>query len=115
MKPDPVTLIAELTEQHYTVYSEGTPVTNRCEIPAAVGTIGIDPFGGCEITEVKPKCIYLTFAGEIKELRPGGSVCLSRTIEGREWSDGCTYDGIDYTLTLIWPLYAVGDIAASVN
>lgn len=109
------TIIAELTKRHYTAYSDGTPVTNRREIPAAVGTIGIDPFGGCEITEVKPDCISLTFAGEIKELRPGASVCLSRTIEGREWSDGCTYDGTDYTLTLTWPLYAVGDIAASVD
>lgn len=115
MKPDPITLIAELTKRHYTAYSDGTPVTNRREIPAAVGTISIDPFGGCEITEVKPDCISLDFAGEIKELRPGASVCLSRTIEGREWSDGCTYDGTDYTLTLTWPLYAVGDIAASVD
>ena len=115
MKPDPVTLIAELTEQHYTVYSEGTPMTSRREISAARGPLGIERFGGCEITEVKPDCIYLTFAGEIKELRPGASVCLSRTIEGREWSDGCTYDGTDYTLTLTWPLYAVGDIAASVD
>lgn len=115
MKPDPVILTARLTQQHYTVYSEGTPVTSRREISAACGPLGIEHFGGCEITEVKPDCISLTFAGEIKELRPGGSVCLSRTIEGREWSDGCTYDGTDYTLTLTWPLYAVGDISASVD
>lgn len=115
MKPDPITLIAELTKRHYTAYSDGTPVTNRREISAARGTLGIERFGGCEITEVKPDCISLDFAGEIKELRPGASVCLSRTIEGREWSDGCTYDGTDYTLTLTWPLYAVGDIAASVD
>ncbi len=115
MKPDPVILIAELTKRHYTAYSDGTPVTNRREISAARGPLGIERFGGCEITEVKPDCISLTFADEIKVLRPGGSVCLSRTIEGREWSDGCTYDGTDYTLTLTWPLYAVGDIATSAD
>ena len=109
------TIIAELTARHYTVYSDGRPVTSRQEIAACVGPVGVDRFGGCEITEVRPDCICLMFAGELKELRPGGSASFSRTVEGREWSDGCTYGGTDYTLTLTWPLYAVGDIAASVD
>ena len=97
------TIIDELTARHYTVYTDGNPATTCHEITAAVGSIGIDPFGGCEITEVRPDCVTLTFAGETKELKPGGSVRFSRTIKGREWSDGCTYDGTDYTLNLSWP------------
>ena len=46
---------------------------------------------------------FLSQSGEAPQtLTPGGSLHFSAEIEGREWSDGCVYDGDEYSMTISW-------------
>lgn len=72
------------------------------DIIAKRGRLGIDGFWNYEITSIKQDCITIEFYDEKYEVRPGQPLSLYKEIEGREWSDGCVYDGDDYKLELTW-------------
>lgn len=97
---EPITLTAVLTTNHWTVYSDGHPTSQTMTIPAVPGRLPIEPFSGCTVESVADGTVTLRYCEKKYELRPGDQVRLSRSVEGREYSDGCIYDGYDYTLTL---------------
>jgi hypothetical protein len=72
------------------------------DIVAKLGPLGIDGFWSYEITSIKEDCITIEYYNEKYEVRPDQPLHLSKEIEGREYSDGCVYDGDDYSLELTW-------------
>lgn len=72
------------------------------DIVAKRGRLNIDGFWSYEITSVQHDCITIEFYDEKYEVRPDQPLHLYKEIEGREYSDGCVYDGDDYSLELTW-------------
>ena len=70
---------------------------------AELGDLKFIGFGSMKIARIEKNCITLTrWDKDTYQLTPGETLKLSDTIEGREWSDGCVYDGDDYKLELTW-------------
>lgn len=67
-----------------------------------LGALSFIGFGNVKITSIKKDCITLTRYGKTFLLKPGEQVSFFAEIEGREWSDGCVYDGTEYKLVLTW-------------
>ena len=86
----------------WTVYSDGDWEYKEEDIVAKRGRLNIDGFWGYEITSIKRACITIEYYERKYELRPDQPLHLYNEIEGREHSDGCAYDGDDYSLELIW-------------
>jgi len=86
----------------WTVYSDGKWEYKEEDIMAKRGRLNLDGFWGYEITSIKRDCITIEYYDKKYELRPDKPLHLSVEIEGREYSDGCVYDGDDYSLTLTW-------------
>ena len=60
-------------------------------------------FSNLEVARMEKNCLTLTRRGEKTFLlKPGETLHFSAEIEGREWSDGCVYDGDSYTLDVTW-------------
>ena len=72
------------------------------DIQAKLGCLNVDGFWSYEITSIKEDCITIEYYGKKYELRPDHPLHLYKEIEGDEYSDGCVYDGDDYTLDLSW-------------
>ena len=72
------------------------------DMQAKLGPLNIDGFWSYEITSIKKDCITIEYYQEKYELRPDKPLHLSKEIEGHEYSDGCVYDGDDYSLELTW-------------
>lgn len=72
------------------------------DIQAKLGCLNIDGFWSYEITSIKEDCITIEFYGKKYELRPDHPLNLYNEIEGDEYSDGCVYNGDDYSLELTW-------------
>ncbi len=72
------------------------------DIVAKLGRLGIRGFWSYEVTSIKADCITIEFYEEKYEIHPDKPLHIYNEIEGREWSDGCVYDGDDYSLELTW-------------
>ena len=72
------------------------------DMPAKLGRLNIDGFWSYEITSIKKDCITIGYYNKEYELCPDKPLHLSNEIEGHEYSDGCVYDGDDYSLELTW-------------
>lgn len=72
------------------------------DMEAKLGELGLVGFN-IHIARIENGCITLTRYGNPYLLTPGQTLNFSAEIEGREWSDGCVYDGDDYTLAITWP------------
>ena len=97
-----ITLHVKSGHKSWTVYSDGEWEYNEEDIVAKLGQLNIDGFWSYEITSIKKDCITIEYYNEKYELRPDNPLHLSKEIEGHEYSDGCVYDGDDYSLTLTW-------------
>ena len=97
-----ITLHVKSGHKSWTVYSDGEWEYNEEDIVAKLGQLNIDGFWSYEITSIKKDCITIEYYNEKYELRPDKPLHLSKEIEGHEYSDGCVYDGDDYSLTLTW-------------
>lgn len=86
----------------WTAYSDGEWEYNEEDIQAKLGRLNLDGFWGYEITSIKKDCITIEYYDKTYEVRPDKPLHLSKEIEGREWSDGCVYDGDEYSLELTW-------------
>ena len=86
----------------WSVYSDGEWEYHEEDFVAKRGRLNFDGFWGYEITSIKPECIIIEYYDKKYELRPDKPLRLSKEIEGREYSDGCVYDGDDYSLELTW-------------
>lgn len=95
-------LHAKCGHKSWTVYSDGDWKYKEEDIKAQRGRLNLDGFWGYEITSIKQDCITIEHYDEKYEVRPGHPLQLYKEIEGDERSDGCVYDGDDYSLTLTW-------------
>lgn len=97
-----LTLRAEYGELHWSVYSDGSTRWKDIPLAAVPGFLSVDHFRGYEISEVTPEHITLRCGEREQILRPGETVILTRSVDGREWSDRCVYDGNTYLLKITW-------------
>ena len=71
------------------------------------------PFSGfmdISIVRIEKDRITLTnHYGNVKELHPGENIHYTAAIKGQEWSDGCVYDGDEYSLDLTWIDIVIGN------
>lgn len=97
-----ITLHVKSGHKSWSTYSDGEWKYNEEDIVAKLGRLNIDGFWSYEIISIKKDCITIGYNDKKYELRPDKPLHLSKEIEGREWSDGCVYDGDNYSLTLTW-------------
>ena len=88
--------------KHWSAYSDGDWKYNEEDIQAKLGRLNLDGFWGYEITSIKKDCITIEYYDKKYEVRPDKPLHLSKEIEGHEYSDGCVYDGDNYSLELTW-------------
>lgn len=88
--------------KHWTAYSSGNWKYNEYDIEAKLGTLDIDGFWNYEITEITKDAITISFYRATYILTPDQPLHLFKSIDGDEYSDGCVYDGDDYSVDLTW-------------
>ena len=100
--PAPIILHAKYGCKEWSVSSSGEWEWKESDIEAALGVLPFIGFGNVKIARIEQDCITLTRYDEKFLLKSGQTVSFYAEIEGREWSDGCVYDGTDYQLLLTW-------------
>lgn len=99
----PIMLHANYGHSRWSISSSGKWKYEESDFEAKLDRLPFIGFGDINIARIEKDCITLTdYNGNVKELHPGESLHYSAEIEGREWSDGCVYDGDDYSLELTW-------------
>ena len=89
--------------RHWTVYTRGEWEYETIERVYKLGDIlQIDGFYGYKITEISDVRIVIEFYEEKYILTHDEPIHMFSEIEGREWSDGCVYDGDDYSTDVTW-------------
>lgn len=100
---EPVMLHARHGHSSWSISSQGAWKHEECDFEAKLERLPFSGFGDINIARIEKDCITLTdYYGNVKTLRRGETVRYTAEIEGREWSDGCVYDGDDYSLELTW-------------
>jgi hypothetical protein len=97
-----IMLHAKTGHKKWTVYSDGEWKYQENDIEAKLGKLGIDGFWNYEMTKITKEAITISFYDKTFTLTPGQPLNLRQSIEGDERSDGCVYDGDDYSLELTW-------------
>ena len=82
----------EWEEQEFTLKAEKGPL----KLPVYCCRVAIEKITDHEI-------VVSQSHETTKILTPGDSIHFSAEIEGREWSDGCVYDGDEYNMRISWP------------
>ena len=99
----PVVLHARHGHSSWSISSQGGWKHEEKDFEAKLDRLPFSGFGDIKIARIEKDCVTLTdYYGNVKTLRPGETVRYTAEIEGREWSDGCVYDGDDYSLELTW-------------
>ena len=99
----PVMLHARHGHSAWSISSQGGWKHEEKDFEAKLDRLPFSGFGDIKIARIEKDCVTLTdYYGNVKTLRPGETVRYTAEIEGREWSDGCVYDGDDYSLELTW-------------
>lgn len=100
---EPIILYARHGHSSWSISSEGEWKYEDSDFEAKLDRLPFSGFGDINIARIEKDCITLIdYYGNVKTLHPGETVRYTATIEGREWSDGCVYDGDDYSLDLTW-------------
>jgi len=103
-----VKLHVEIGHRSYTAYSEGKWKYEEFDTEVQEDqALGIEGFWNYEVTKVCKDSVTITFCDEEYVLTHDKPLHLYKDIEGREWSDGCVYDGDEYSAELTW--LATGD------
>ena len=87
---------------HWSISGEGEWEYTEEERVAQLGKLNVRGFWNYEIIRLTKDLIVISFYEEKYYLRPDQPVRLYKEIEGREYSDGCVYDGDDYKLEITW-------------
>ncbi len=99
----PVILHARHGHSSWSISRQGEWKYEEKDFEAKLDRLPFTGFGDINIARIENDCITLTdYSNNVKELHPGETVHYTAEIEGREWSDGCVYDGDDYSLALTW-------------
>ena len=100
---EPITLHAHHGHSSWSISSRGEWKYKDSDFEAKLDRLPFSGFGDIRIARIEKDCITLAdYDGNVKTLHPGETVHYTAEIEGREWSDGCVYDGDDYSLALTW-------------
>ena len=67
-----------------------------------LGSLPFSGFFSYNVVRIQKNCITIQTGEGTKLILPGSEVQYYAEIEGREWSDGCVYDGDEYVLRLTW-------------
>ena len=67
-----------------------------------LGSLPFIGFLSYKVVRIQKNCITIQTCEGTKLILPGSEVQYYEEIEGREWSDGCVYDGDEYKLRLTW-------------
>lgn len=98
----PVILHACHGHSEWSISHQGDWEYEESDIEAKLGSLDFIGFGDIKVARIEQNCITLTQGSNSYLLTPGEQLNFSAEIEGREYSDGCVYDGDDYKLTLAW-------------
>ena len=101
---EPITLHARHGHQSWSVGGSGDWEYEESDVVVELGRLGVFiGFGSLKVERIEKNCITLSYHGsETHLLTPGDTLRFYAEIEGREWSDGCVYDGDDYSLVITW-------------
>lgn len=99
-------IMLHIVWQHgeWETYSDTKTEKKEFTVKAAKGPLQLPVFScRVDIEKITDHEIVFSQSGEAPQtLTPGGSLHFSAEIEGREWSDGCVYDGDEYSMTIHW-------------
>ena len=95
-------LHARYGQKHWSIGSDGEWEWEEKDFEATLGSLGFIGFGNVKIARIEQGRITLTRYDSTELLTPEKNVSFYAEIEGREYSNGCVYDGDDYQLILTW-------------
>ena len=106
-EPNPATGTIILHARHghssWSISRQGDWKYEESDFEAKLSRLPFLGFGDISIVRIEKDRLTLTdYCGYVKELHPGETIHYTAEVEGREWSDGCVYDGDDYSLDLTW-------------
>ena len=99
-----IVLHAKCGHSHWSISGNSDWEYKEEDIAAKRGCLNLDGFWSYEITSIQADCITIEYYDKKYEVRPDKPLHLSKEIEGHEYSDGCVYDGDDYSLELTWKI-----------
>jgi hypothetical protein len=101
---EPIVLHARHGHQSWSIGGSSDWEYEESDIQVELGRLGVFiGFGSLKVERIEKNCITLSYHGsETHLLTPGDTLRFYAEIEGREWSDGCVYDGDDYSLVITW-------------
>ena len=94
-------LHAKYGRKEWSISNDGKWEWKEKDFEAKLGSLDYY-IGGLNIARIERGCITLTRYDSTELLTPGQTVSFYQEVEGREWSDGCVYNGTDYQLILTW-------------
>ena len=97
-----VVLKMHIHDDHWSA-GGGSESSEDLEEEAKLGSFPQTGFWDLRIDRMESKFITFFFKGETKVLTKGATIYFSNEVEGREYSDGCVYDGDDYSIAITWP------------
>lgn len=97
-----IVLHAKSGHKSWTVYGQSEWAYEEKDLVAKIGSLDFPGFWSYKITDIKAYSITVASGEETWVLRPDEPLLLYEKIEGREYSDGCVYDGDTYSLYLTW-------------
>lgn len=98
----PIRLHVKWGHSSWSISSQHPWEYEEYDIEAQLGKLDIRGFRDVRIARIEKDLITLNDHNATYLLAPDKPLNLSCEIEGREWSDGCVYDGDDYSLDLTW-------------
>lgn len=98
---EPIVLHAKYGRKEWSISNDGKWEWKEKDFEAKLGSLDYY-IGGLNIARIEQGCITLTRYDSTELLTPGQTVSFYQEVEGREWSDGCVYNGTDYQLILTW-------------
>ena len=99
---EPIFLHARHGHSEWSISSQSDWEYKECDFEAELGSLNFSGFYDIKIARIEKNCITMTQGRDTHLLTLGETLHFSAEIEGREWNDGCVYDGDDYTLELTW-------------
>ena len=99
---EPIILHLQYGNRHWSISNAGEWEYEHEDRVAQYGSFKLVGFYSYEIKKIEADRITIVSYDETYYLTPDEPLHLYNEIEGREWSDGCVYDGDEYALHITW-------------
>ena len=98
----PITLHIRHESSSWGMTTKNERKSNEYDIIAKYGELDAPGFSTIELVRIEKNVITLKYEDTPYLVTPEQPLHLKCVVEGREWGDGCVYDGVDYYIDITW-------------